>query len=85
MTHKSKVTTAPTYQNIHTLLLILMLHFRMSNVLNCTENSFMLIQCLLTYSQKCYMTTLLHLNFCSWCFLFKLNGLNRFTWFKWAE
>jgi len=48
------------YSAKHTLLLISMLHFQMCNILRFTQTSLVvLIPYLLTYSQQCFMTTLL--------------------------
>jgi len=85
MTHKSKITPAtspifcnlPTYLAKHTLLLILMQHFRMCNFLKFTQNSLvLLIPYLLIYSQQCFVTTLLcHITFMRNVFCF--NGFNQ--------
>jgi len=58
-------------------MLIQMLHFRMCNILKFTENSLVvLIPYLLTYSQQCFVTTLLcHIVFMRNAFCF--NGFNQ--------
>ena len=64
------------------ILLISMLHFPMCNILKFTQNSIVvLIPYLLTYSQQCFVTTLLT-SCCVYGCLFCFNGFNRFTWFN---
>jgi len=60
-----------------TLLLILMLHFRMCNILKFTQNGLVvLIPYLLIYSQQCFVVTLLrHIAFMHNVFCF--NGFNQ--------
>ena len=84
MTHKSKITPTtsplfcnPLYLAKLTALLISMLHLRMCNILKFTQNSLVvLISYLLTYSQQCFVTTLLrHIVFMRNVFCF--NGFNQ--------
>jgi len=58
-----------------------MLHFRICNILKFTQNSLVLIPYLLTYSQQCFVTTLL----CHVVFLrndFCFNSFNCLMWFN---
>jgi len=55
--------------------------FLKCNILMFAQNSLVLIPYLLTYSQKCFVTTLLcHIVFMRNVFCF--NGFNGFTWFN---
>ena len=59
-----------------------MIHFRMCNNLQFTQNSLVLIPYLLTYSQQCFVTTLLSLHILFMRNVFCFNGFNLFMWFN---
>jgi len=60
---------------------MLMVHFRMCDILKFTQNSLVLISYLLTYSEQCFVTTLLHhIVFMRNVFCF--NGFSHFKWFN---
>ena len=88
MMHTSKITpaTSPLFCNPypaeHTLKLISMPHFQMCNILKFTQNSLVvLVPYLLTYSQQCFVTTLI-MSYCVYGYVFWFNGFNRFMWFN---
>ena len=81
MTNKSKVTpaTSPLFCNLylaqHTLLLMLMLHFRMCNILKFIQNGLVVIPYLLTYLFTAMLCDDAIMSYCVYAYCFLFNGI----------